>query len=134
MQHMASPRPCVSAVSSRGLCVRGRCAGAVRGQPARVVAHAHPAEAQSGAAQGQGQGHGHGHGHGGAPATGFIAEMRTVAMKLHTKEQAPKEGEAPRKAESKPMPQVSTPGLRGGVAEAWTRFAVALRRLAGSGL
>ena len=32
-------------------------------------------------------------------------------MKLHTKEQAPKEGEAPRKPESKPMPQVSTPGV-----------------------
>ena len=73
-----------------------------------MVAHAHQAEAQPGAAQGQG--HGHGHGHGGAPATGFIAEMRTVAMKLHTKEQAPKEGEAPRKPESKPMPQVSARG------------------------
>ena len=76
----------------------------------QVVAHAHQAEAQPGAAQGQGHGHGHGHGHGGAPATGFIAEMRTVAMKLHTKEQAPKEGEAPRKPESKPMPQVSARG------------------------
>ncbi|EFJ47062.1 hypothetical protein VOLCADRAFT_92469 [Volvox carteri f. nagariensis] len=44
-------------------------------------------------------GHGHGHGHGPAPTAvltekdkGFIAEMRKVAMKLHTKEQAPKEG------------------------------------------
>ncbi|PNH11075.1 Heme oxygenase 3, chloroplastic, partial [Tetrabaena socialis] len=44
----------------------------------------------------------HGHGHGGAgPAgtavltekdRGFIAEMRKVAMKLHTKDQSPKEG------------------------------------------
>ncbi|GFR51806.1 hypothetical protein Agub_g14265 [Astrephomene gubernaculifera] len=44
-------------------------------------------------------GHGHGHGHGQSGTTvvtekdrGFIAEMRKVAMKLHTKEQAPKEG------------------------------------------
>lgn len=47
----------------------------------------------------------------GPPATGFIAEMRTVAMKLHTREQAPKEGQAERKPESKPMPQVrASPG------------------------
>jgi len=38
--------------------------------------------------------------------TGFIAEMRNVAMKLHTKEQAPKEGQAAPAAESRPMPQV----------------------------
>ncbi|KAG2492474.1 hypothetical protein HYH03_009139 [Edaphochlamys debaryana] len=49
--------------------------------------------------------HGHGHGHGGSASAvltekdkGFIAEMRKVAMKLHTREQAPKEGgkEAPK--------------------------------------
>ncbi|KXZ53880.1 hypothetical protein GPECTOR_6g798 [Gonium pectorale] len=56
---------------------------------------------------GQGHGHGHGHGHGQAAGgtavltekeKGFVAEMRKVAMKLHTKEQAPKEGqkEAPK--------------------------------------
>jgi hypothetical protein len=27
------------------------------------------------------------------PSTGFVEEMRFVAMKLHTKDQAPKEGE-----------------------------------------
>lgn len=44
--------------------------------------------------------HGHGHGHGAKSGTatmtekdrGFVAEMRKVAMKLHTKDQAPKEG------------------------------------------
>jgi hypothetical protein len=51
----------------------------------------------------------HGHGGGAAAGTatelkkqGFIGEMRAVAMKLHTREQAPKEGEAP----SKPMKAV----------------------------
>lgn len=36
----------------------------------------------------------------GGPAAGFVGEMRAVAMKLHTKEQAPKEGgiEAPKPA------------------------------------
>eukprot|EP00741_Cyanophora_paradoxa_P008063 tig00001253_g7802.t1 len=36
---------------------------------------------------------------------GFVQEMRAVAMRLHTKEQAPKEGEAPAKKESVPMSQ-----------------------------
>jgi hypothetical protein len=38
-------------------------------------------------------------------AQGFIAEMRAVAMRLHTREQAPKEGKAAVAPESKPMPQ-----------------------------
>jgi hypothetical protein len=38
--------------------------------------------------------------------------MRAVAMKLHTKEQAPKEGRAERKPESKPMPQARGCGAR----------------------
>jgi len=54
----------------------------------------------------------HGHGHGGSAVsveepnkkTGFVAEMRKVAMKLHTKEQAPKEGEQESK---RPMQQFS---------------------------
>lgn len=37
---------------------------------------------------------------------GFINEMRTVAMRLHTKEQAPKEGKAEKPSSDKPMPQV----------------------------
>lgn len=37
--------------------------------------------------------------------TGFIGEMRAVAMKLHTKDQAPQEGG--QKASSKPMSTVS---------------------------
>lgn len=42
-----------------------------------------------------------------APA-GFIAEMRTVAMKLHTPKQAPGEGEKPeRNAEERPVAQVN---------------------------
>eukprot|EP00879_Flechtneria_rotunda_P010934 GHRR01011425.1.p1 GENE.GHRR01011425.1~~GHRR01011425.1.p1 ORF type:complete len:268 (+),score=57.00 GHRR01011425.1:50-853(+) len=51
----------------------------------------------------------HGHGHGVASATdlkkqGFVGEMRRVAMKLHTKEQAPKEGgiEAPKQKRMPP--------------------------------
>lgn len=56
-------------------------------------------------------GHGHGHGHGatstkekGEKEKGFVNEMRKVAMKLHTKEQAPKEGqqEAPKRKEFNP--------------------------------
>ena len=51
---------------------------------------------------------GHGHGHGSASSTerrpgenkGFVEEMRFVAMKLHTREQAPKEGQ--KKAEKFP--------------------------------
>ena len=43
------------------------------------------------------------HGHMGAPKKedGFLGEMRAYAMKLHTKEQAPKEGQA--EEPSKPM-------------------------------
>jgi hypothetical protein len=37
-------------------------------------------------------------------AAGFVEEMRIVAMKLHTKDQAPKEGE--QKAAEKPFPKV----------------------------
>jgi hypothetical protein len=47
--------------------------------------------------------HGHGHGMGEKPRPGekkgFVEEMRFVAMKLHTKEQAPKEGKAEVKEE-----------------------------------
>mmetsp|Transcript_10133 Transcript_10133/g.14974 ORF Transcript_10133/g.14974 Transcript_10133/m.14974 type:complete len:282 (+) Transcript_10133:226-1071(+) len=45
------------------------------------------------------------HGHGGdtAVATGFIdSELRGAAMRLHTRKQAPKEGEAPEKPSEKP--------------------------------
>ena len=38
---------------------------------------------------------------------GFIAEMRAVAMRLHTKEQAPAEGKAEKPIEDRPMPQAS---------------------------
>jgi len=54
--------------------------------------------------------HGHGHGGGGGSSDrrpgdkkGFVEEMRFVAMKLHTREQAPKEGE--KRAEPKPEQQ-----------------------------
>lgn len=62
-------------------------------------------------AHGHGGGHGHGasataeHGHGmgekprPGEKKGFVEEMRFVAMKLHTKEQAPKEGQAEMKEE-----------------------------------
>lgn len=38
----------------------------------------------------------------GCASTGFVGEMRAVAMKLHTREQAPKEGgvEAPKRAQA----------------------------------
>lgn len=59
-----------------------------------VRAHGHGAATSEGGAA-------HGHGHGGmmdrprpGEKKGFVEEMRFVAMKLHTKEQAPKEGEA----------------------------------------
>ena len=39
-------------------------------------------------------------------AAGFVEEMRIVAMKLHTKDQAPKEGE--QKAAEKPFPKASS--------------------------
>lgn len=49
---------------------------------------------------------GHGHGHMMmSKDTGFVAEMRAIAMRLHTKEQAPKEGKAEKPMEQKPMPQ-----------------------------
>ena len=58
---------------------------------------------------------GHGHAHGSASSTerrsgenkGFVEEMRFVAMKLHTREQAPKEGKkkAEKVPEQKPMAQ-----------------------------
>jgi hypothetical protein len=56
-------------------------------------------------------------------AKGFIAEMRSVAMRLHTKEQAPKEGKAQRPPEQRPMPQV-----RGGAPRAGRGHAGARRR------
>ena len=42
---------------------------------------------------------------------GFVEEMRIVAMKLHTKDQAPKEGE--QKAAEKPFPKVGVILLAG---------------------
>jgi hypothetical protein len=81
-------------------------------------------------AHGHGGGHGHGgsataeHGHGHGMAErprpgekkGFVEEMRFVAMKLHTKEQAPKEGQAEMKEEQqKAMKEVyvcSHPSVR----------------------
>ena len=38
------------------------------------------------------RGHGHGHGSSSGPQRGFVEEMRRVAMSLHTREQAPREG------------------------------------------
>jgi hypothetical protein len=55
---------------------------------------------------------------------GFVEEMRIVAMKLHTKDQAPKEGE--QKAAEKPFPKVScTLGLK-----SFTRCGCRARRCA----
>ena len=83
---------------------------------ARATIRAHSAghghgemAAGGGAATAQG---GHGHGHGGMMSDrrpgekkGFVEEMRFVAMKLHTREQAPKEGKAEPAKEAKPMMQ-----------------------------
>ena len=64
------------------------------------------------AAGGGGAATAHGHGHGAAMGDrrpgekkGFVEEMRFVAMKLHTREQAPKEGERKPEPESRPMAQ-----------------------------
>ena len=57
-------------------------------------------------AAGHGHGHGHGHGSSVAPTKGFVEEMRQVAMRLHTREQAPREGEKPadaQRAEQRPV-------------------------------
>ena len=67
-----------------------------------VTMHAHGGEAGAATA--------HGHGHGGGARRpgenkGFVEEMRFVAMKLHTREQAPKEGEKKADPEQKPMAQ-----------------------------
>jgi len=73
-----------------------------------------PLRVAASAPHGGGGGGGHGHGHGGPPNPneeknkGFIAEMRTIAMKLHTKDQAPKEGERPA-----PKPQAWAPTREG---------------------
>ncbi|EEH51486.1 heme oxygenase [Micromonas pusilla CCMP1545] len=74
--------------------------------------HAHGESSGGGAPAKDAPAGGHGHGHGGASSRprpgekkGFVEEMRFVAMKLHTREQAPKEGEAKPPPESKPMMQ-----------------------------
>eukprot|EP00198_Chlamydomonas_reinhardtii_P013246 XP_001702583.1 heme oxygenase [Chlamydomonas reinhardtii] len=77
----------LSSRSTASVRASGRAAPAPR-RVVRVLAHGH----------GHGGGHGHGHGSSGTAVLtekdkGFIAEMRKVAMKLHTKDQAPKEGE-----------------------------------------
>ena len=79
--------------------------------PARAM-HAHGESSGGGAPAKDPPAGGPGHGHGGASSRprpgekkGFVEEMRFVAMKLHTREQAPKEGEAKPPPESKPMMQ-----------------------------
>ena len=64
------------------------------------------------AAGGGGAATAHGHGHGAAMGDrrpgekkGFVEEMRFVAMRMHTREQAPKEGKAEPAKEAKPMAQ-----------------------------
>ena len=42
-----------------------------------------------------GPGHGHGHAAAAEDDNSILSELRTVAMKMHTREQAPREGEAP---------------------------------------
>ena len=64
-----------------------------------------------GAARAGGHGGG-GHGHGGGKGpkdTGFVAEMRQVAMKLHTRQQAPKEGRREESEGEKKMSEVRPP-------------------------
>lgn len=76
--------------------------------PARLAASASRRHAAAAAAAHQGHhgrrtlfsmhaaagGHGHGHGASAVDASGFVqGEMRGVAMRLHTKDQAPKEGQ-----------------------------------------
>merc|ERR1719424_2464547 len=77
-----------ASTSSARMTIRAHSAGHGHGETA----------AGGGAAAAQG---GHGHGHGGMMSDrrpgekkGFVEEMRFVAMKLHTREQAPKEGKA----------------------------------------
>ena len=76
---------------------------------AHSAGHGHGEMAAGGAATAQG---GHGHGHGGMMSDrrpgekkGFVEELRFVAMQLHTREQAPKEGKAEPAKEAKPMMQ-----------------------------
>ena len=88
-----------ASTSSARMTIRAHSAGHGHGEMA----------AGGGAATAQG---GHGHGHGGMMSDrrpgekkGFVEEMRFVAMKLHTREQAPKEGKAEPAKEAKPMMQ-----------------------------
>jgi heme oxygenase len=76
----------------------------------RALAHGDAAPSSGGGGAAAAPAHGHGHGHGGSPRRpgekkGFVEEMRFVAMKLHTREQAPKEGERKPEPESRPMAQ-----------------------------
>jgi heme oxygenase len=100
---MAHAMSCASALAAR--VAAPRRARATSRKPSRVVrAHAHGDAASTSTAGAAA----HGHGHGGSDRRpgekkGFVEEMRFVAMKLHTREQAPKEGE--KKPEPKPEQQ-----------------------------
>ena len=61
---------------------------------ASVSAHTRPPRARRARRASIVAAHGHGHGHGASMGAqkGFVEEMRRVAMALHTREQAPKEG------------------------------------------
>ena len=77
---------------------------------ARSAAARAGAGAGAGGGGGGGGGHGHGHGHGKGPKdTGFVAEMRQVAMRLHTRQQAPKEGRREESEGEKKMSEVRRP-------------------------
>ena len=99
---MAHAMSCASALAAR--VAAPRRARATSRKPSAIRAHAH-GEAASTSTAGASA---HGHGHGGSDRRpgekkGFVEEMRFVAMKLHTREQAPKEGE--KKPEPKPEQQ-----------------------------
>mmetsp|Transcript_9277 Transcript_9277/g.14784 ORF Transcript_9277/g.14784 Transcript_9277/m.14784 type:complete len:301 (+) Transcript_9277:121-1023(+) len=96
-----------AAAPSSGNKCQNRCSRVSNGVVARAHAHA-GAEAAGGGAATKTGGSAHGHGHGGGSRRpgenkGFVEEMRFVAMKLHTREQAPKEGERAPEPEAKPM-------------------------------
>lgn len=103
----------VSAVAPRAAPALGARAARSRARAPRRIAtasaHAHGDAASAGGGASTAA-HGHGHGHGASDRRpgekkGFVEEMRFVAMKLHTREQAPKEGEKKPEPEQKPMAQ-----------------------------
>ena len=101
--HTATPMAHAMSCPRRSPRACARRARATSRKPSAIRAHAYGEAASTSTAA-------HGHGHGASDRRpgekkGIVEEMRFVAMKLHTREQAPKEGEKKPEPEQKPMAQ-----------------------------